>query len=159
MVAEWQALEQEMLRVRSTVPPEQRAAYFQLVEHPIAALANLYELYYAVAWNRRLAAAGDARANVFADRAEAAFRRDQEITNAYHAVNGGKWDGHDGADAYRLHRLAAARATGDARRCSEMKTRGDAEADRLCGRDWIERGRCRSPSKRLTTPGPLMAKG
>jgi hypothetical protein len=93
MVAEWQALEQEMMRVRSTLPPEQRAAYFQLVEHPISALTNLYEMYYAVAWNRRLAAVGDARANVFADRAEAAFRRDQEITNAYHAVNDGKWDG------------------------------------------------------------------
>ena len=93
LVAQWQTLEQEMLRVRSTLPPEQRAAYFQLVEHPIAALTNLYELYYAVAWNRRLAAAGDSRANVFADRAEAAFRRDQEITNAYHALNGGKWDG------------------------------------------------------------------
>jgi hypothetical protein len=93
MIAEWQALEQEMQRVRSTLRPEQRAAYFQLVEHPISALTNLYEMYYAVAWNRRLAAAGDARANVFADRAEAAFRRDQEITNAYHAVNDGKWDG------------------------------------------------------------------
>lgn len=93
MVAEWQALVQEMLRVKSALRPEQRAAYFQLIEHPIAAFANLYELYYAVAWNRRLAAAGDSRANAFADRAEAAFRRDQEITNAYHALNGGKWAG------------------------------------------------------------------
>lgn len=93
IVAEWQALERDMLHVKASVPPEQRAAYFQLVEHPIAALANLYRLYHAVAWNRRLAAADDARANVFADRAEAAFRRDQEITNAYHALNGGRWAG------------------------------------------------------------------
>jgi hypothetical protein len=93
IVAEWKALEQEMLRVRSAMQPEQRDAYFQLVEHPITALANLYELYYAVAWNRRLARAGDARANVFADRAEAAFRRDQEIAKAYHLLNNGKWDG------------------------------------------------------------------
>jgi hypothetical protein len=64
-----------------------------LIEHPIDALTNLYELYYAVAWNRRLAAAGDARANAFADRAEVAFRRDQEMTDAYHALNGGKWAG------------------------------------------------------------------
>lgn len=82
-----------MLRVRWALRPEQRDAYFQLVEHPIIALANLYELYYAVAWNRRLAHAGDARANVFADRAEAAFRRDQEIADRYHALNGGKWAG------------------------------------------------------------------
>jgi len=93
MVAEWQALQREMFRVKSALRAEQRAAYLQLIEHPIDALTNLYELYYAVAWNRRLAAAGDARANAFADRAEVAFRRDQEMTNAYHALNGGKWAG------------------------------------------------------------------
>ncbi len=93
LVAEWQALERAMVRVRSAVPQEQRAAYFQLVEHPITALANLYELYYAVAWNRRLADEEDSRANSFAERAETAFRRDTEIANAYHQLNGGKWDG------------------------------------------------------------------
>jgi hypothetical protein len=82
-----------MLRVRSALQPEQRDAYFQLVGHPIIAFANLYQLYYAVAWNRRLARARDSRANVFADRAEAAFRRDQEIADQYHALSDGKWAG------------------------------------------------------------------
>ncbi len=92
-VAEWQMLEQKMLEVKTTLPPQERDAYFQLVEHPILALSNLYQLYYAVAWNRRLAAANDPRANLFADRAQTAFRHDQEITDAYHALNGGKWNG------------------------------------------------------------------
>ena len=92
-VAEWQMLEQKMLKVKAKLPPAERDAYFQLVEHPILALSNLYQLYYAVAWNRRLAAANDPRANLFADRAQAAFRHDQEITDAYHALNGGKWNG------------------------------------------------------------------
>jgi hypothetical protein len=92
-VAEWQTLEQQMLTVKATLPSQQRDAYFQLVEHPILALSNLYQLYYAVAWNRRLAAVNDPRANLFADRAQAAFRRDQEISDAYHALNGGKWNG------------------------------------------------------------------
>lgn len=92
-VAEWQALEHKMLQVKATLPPDQQAAYLQLVEHPIAAVSNLYQLYYAVAWNRRLAAEGDARANVFADQALAKFRRDQELTDTYHRANGGKWDG------------------------------------------------------------------
>jgi hypothetical protein len=92
-VAEWQTLEQQMLKVQATLPSQQRDAYFQLVEHPILALSNLYQLYYAVAWNRRLAAVNDARANLFADRAQVAFRRDQEISDAYHALNGGKWNG------------------------------------------------------------------
>jgi glycosyl hydrolase family 115 (putative glucuronidase)/glycosyl hydrolase family 115 len=93
IVADWRTLEQEMLRVRSALRPEQRDAYFQWVEHPIIAFANLYELYYAVAWNRRFAPLGDPRANVFADRAEAAFRRDQEIAEDYHLLKDGKWDG------------------------------------------------------------------
>lgn len=93
MVAEWSDLEREMLRVKAGLPEGQHAAYLQLVEHPIAAVSNLYQLYYAVALNRHLAQSGDARANFFADKAEALFRRDQELTRAYHLVNGGKWDG------------------------------------------------------------------
>lgn len=92
-VAEWDALDAAMRAVKASLPAAQHDAYFQLVEHPILALGNLYRLYYAVAWNRKLAAAGDPRANVFAERAEAAFQRDRGITEAYHALNGRKWDG------------------------------------------------------------------
>jgi hypothetical protein len=89
----WEVLEQSLERVKQDVPAGQKAAFFQLVEHPIVALANLYRLYYAVAWNRYYAPKDDPRANVYAAGAEAAFKRDQEITAAYHALNGGKWDG------------------------------------------------------------------
>jgi len=93
MVAEWDALEAQMEAVGKAIPAAQQSAYVQLVAHPIRALANLYRLYYAVAWNRRLAALDDPRANEFADRAEQAFRRDGELTAAYHALEGGRWDG------------------------------------------------------------------
>ncbi|MBM0105017.1 glycosyl hydrolase 115 family protein [Steroidobacter sp. S1-65] len=93
LVAELHDLELDMMKVKAALPKDQRAAYLQLVEHPIAALSNLYQLYYAVAWNRRLAAAGDARANAFADQALEKFHRDQALTDNYHRVNGGKWDG------------------------------------------------------------------
>lgn len=56
-------------------------------------MENLYGLYYAVAWNRKLAAANDARANVFADATEAAFGRDKVPTQAYDNLAGGKRDG------------------------------------------------------------------
>ena len=92
MVAEWQALEADMLEVKAKVPEAQRSAYLQLVEHPIAAMSNLYQLYYAVALNRQLAAYKDARANAFATLAEEKFKRDAALTAAYHQVNGGKWD-------------------------------------------------------------------
>ena len=93
MVGEWDALEAAMLKAKVRVPENGRDAFFQLVEHPIAAMANLYRLYYAVAWNRRLAEANDSRANGFADQAEKLFARDQELSDRYHAIAGGKWDG------------------------------------------------------------------
>src|SRR5690606_35238383 len=89
MVAEWDALEARMLAVRAQLRPDQRDAYFQLLEFPIAALANLYRLYYAAAWNKLLAARNDPRANVFADRVEATFARDSALTDRYHGINGG----------------------------------------------------------------------
>ena len=93
MVGEWEALERDMLKSKAALTTDQLSAYLQLVEYPIAALSNLYHLYYAVAWNRRLAAGGDPRANTFADQAIERFRRDQALAQAYQQVNGGKWDG------------------------------------------------------------------
>ncbi len=93
MVAEWDALEARMLAVRARLRADQRDAYYQLIEYPIAAMANLYRLYYGTAWNRLLAAKNDARANYFADQVETAFRRDGELVQRYHSINGGKWAG------------------------------------------------------------------
>jgi hypothetical protein len=93
LMERWAALKRDLARVKKDVPVAQQDAFFQIVEHPIVALSNLYELYYAVAWNRKLAAVDDPRANVFADQANEAFRRDEEIEAQYHALNGGKWEG------------------------------------------------------------------
>ncbi len=93
MAADWQALQQRMLSVKARLGPEWLQCYYQLVEYPIAAMTNLYWLYYAAAWNKRLAAKNDPRANYFADQVEATFRRDQELVDHYHSLNGGKWRG------------------------------------------------------------------
>lgn len=93
IVAEWDALDARMLKVRASLKPDQLDAYYQLLEFPVSAMANLYRLYYAAAWNKLLASRNDARANYFADQVEATFRRDAELTERYHRINGGKWDG------------------------------------------------------------------
>ena len=89
----WTALVLDMRKVKARVPAEQGDAFFQLVEHPISALFNLYELYFNVAFNRKLATANDVRANNHADSAENNFARDKEIADRYHALNKGKWHG------------------------------------------------------------------
>jgi len=93
IVAQWDQLQADMQAVGARLPASQASAWFELVEHPVSAFANLHQLYYAVAWNRRLAARHDPRANAFADRAEAAFAQDAALTTRYHALEGGKWQG------------------------------------------------------------------
>lgn len=92
IVEDWRALVDELEQVRPRVPQEKRDAFFQLVEFPILALSNFYEMYLATAWNRRLASSHDPRANAFLNVVEAAFARDSELTEQYHRLNGGKWD-------------------------------------------------------------------
>jgi hypothetical protein len=93
MVADWEDLEARMLATGASLRPEQHDAYYQLLEYPISAIANLYRLYYGAAWNKLLGADNDGRANYFADLVETSFRRDTELTARYHTLNGGKWDG------------------------------------------------------------------
>jgi hypothetical protein len=90
---DWHKLVADMQVEKAKLPKEAQDAYFEIVEHPILALSDLYDLYYAVAMNRMLAAKNDPNANLFADKAEAAFKRDQDLSNAYHKIAGGKWDG------------------------------------------------------------------
>jgi hypothetical protein len=92
IVADWRRLVADMELVKSQIGREQRDAFFQLIEFPILALSNLYELYYATAWNQRLASRHDARANFFLNRAVKAFERDAELADQYHSINDGKWD-------------------------------------------------------------------
>ena len=92
-VENWRTLVDDTEQVKSTLGAQHHDAYFQLVEFPILALANLYELYWATAWNRRLASSHDPRANFFLHTVERTFARDAELTARYHALNGGKWDG------------------------------------------------------------------
>jgi hypothetical protein len=93
MIEDWRALVGKVEAIKVRLRADQQEAYFQLVEYPVLAFSNLYEMYYATAWNRRLASKGDARANDFATQVEVAFKRDADLTAQYHARNGGKWAG------------------------------------------------------------------
>ena len=92
IVGEWRALVARLDTVRARVPEHAQPAFFQLVDYPILAVSNLYEMYFATAWNHRLASRFDPRGNVFLEQADRAYRRDAELTDRYHSLNGGKWD-------------------------------------------------------------------
>ena len=67
-------------------------AYYQLVLHPVQAMANLQDMYVTVAKNRLYAMQGRAATNELADRARTLFERDAQIDAFYNdTLAGGKW--------------------------------------------------------------------
>lgn len=91
---EYARLEAEALRQYLSLKPEQRDAYRQIILFPVQMMGNLYDMYYAQAMNAKLYEAGDAEANIWADRVEACFKRDAELMNYYNkTMSNGKWDG------------------------------------------------------------------
>jgi len=93
VLADWQALADEALRIGAALPARYRDAYYQLVEYPVLASANLNAMYVAQARNRRYAAQGRAaEADAQADEVARLFARDAELQRVYEQdIAGGKW--------------------------------------------------------------------
>ena len=77
------ALETRALRQYLKIHADYKDAYMELVLHPVRAMANLYDMYYAVAMNAKLSAEKDLKANYWADRVELCFKRDAELSKDY----------------------------------------------------------------------------
>ncbi len=92
VVKEYQLLRTKAAVIRQQLDTAGRNAYFQLIEHPILAMSNLYELYYYTALNHDAWQKKDSTANEYARLAEAAYRTDSLITLQYHQLNNGKWN-------------------------------------------------------------------
>lgn len=87
------ALEAKARRQYASLDDGYKDTYVQLVLHPVRAMANLYDMYYAVAMNQKLAKEKDLRANYWADQVEKCFKIDAEFTKDYNLnVSDGKWN-------------------------------------------------------------------
>lgn len=90
---DYSALALEALKLYYLIPANRRDAFDQLVIFPIQACSNLYDMYYALAMNRKLAKAGDADANQWAEKVREYFERDSVLTYHYnHVMSNGKWN-------------------------------------------------------------------
>jgi hypothetical protein len=93
VVADWNALAERARTLAARLPAERRDAFFQLVQYPVEASANLNELYATVQANRLHADQGRADTNALAARARELFARDAELARRYHQdIAGGKWN-------------------------------------------------------------------
>lgn len=92
VLTDWKRLEACARSVGARLGPAYADAFFQLVEHPILAGANLTRLYVTVARNRLHAAQGRADTNKLAEEARRLFARDAEIRRRYEVdTTSGKW--------------------------------------------------------------------
>lgn len=93
VVSNYNLLAEKAHKVYNNLDAEYKDAYYQLVLFPILACANLNELYYTVALNRKYAKQGLAEANVLADKAEALFKKDAELSEYFNTrLANGKWN-------------------------------------------------------------------
>ena len=82
----------DAMRLYNLIPNSYKDAFDQLVLFPVNASSNLYELYYAVAKNRKLAAENNSEANHWAHVAKQCFDRDSVLTVHYNQqIADGKW--------------------------------------------------------------------
>ncbi|UFH32281.1 glycosyl hydrolase 115 family protein [Chryseobacterium sp. C-71] len=86
-------LETRALRQFLTLDKAYKDTYKQIVLHPVRAMANMYDMYYSVAMNHKLAEEKDMKANYWADYADECFARDAKYTKDYNLnISGGKWN-------------------------------------------------------------------
>ncbi|MBX3739223.1 MAG: glycosyl hydrolase 115 family protein [Candidatus Didemnitutus sp.] len=91
VLAEWRMLEQSAQQVEKALPTEARAAFRQLVLHPIEACRIVNELYLTVGRNRLYAVQGRASTNLLDRQARELFAADAALTARWDAMLDGKW--------------------------------------------------------------------
>jgi hypothetical protein len=92
VVADFNELAAQARRIGELLPHDCRDAYFQLVQFPIEACANVNELYVTAARNRLYAEQGRVATNELADRVTELFLRDAKLVRIYNDdLADGKW--------------------------------------------------------------------
>lgn len=93
VVQGYNALVEKAKRIKEDLPVRYHDAYFQLVEHPVIACANLNEMYFTVARNHLYAKQGRVLANDLAVKVKALFEKDAQISEKYNKeIADGKWN-------------------------------------------------------------------
>jgi Glycosyl hydrolase family 115/Gylcosyl hydrolase family 115 C-terminal domain len=91
--AEWKTLADGVDKLAGELPKDERASYFELIQYPVDACANLTEMYIEAARNAADARLGNPQANVEADKVRALFQKDAALSDEYnHKLLDGKWD-------------------------------------------------------------------
>jgi len=90
---EWSSLAASVDKLATELPEDQRASFFELVQYPVDACANLTEMYIAAGRNALYARQGRASANKYADETRTLFAKGAALTDEYnHKILNGRWN-------------------------------------------------------------------
>ena len=90
---EWSSLAASVDKLAAELPEDERASFFELVQYPVDACANLTEMYIAAGRNALYARQGRASANLYADEVRRLFAKDAALSDEYnHKLLNGRWD-------------------------------------------------------------------
>ncbi len=92
IVKEYNSLVNRTQKVKEQLPVEAHDAFYQLVQYPVEACANLNEMYVAAGKNRLYGLQNRASTNLYADKTKELFFKDAEFTAHYHMLANGKWN-------------------------------------------------------------------
>ncbi|SDM48644.1 Glycosyl hydrolase family 115 [Catalinimonas alkaloidigena] len=92
VVEEYKELLARAQRIAQQLPAEAQDAFYQLVTYPVAACANLNEMYVAAGKNRLYRMQNRASTNFYADKVKELFFKDAELTRQHNTFASGKWN-------------------------------------------------------------------
>jgi hypothetical protein len=93
VVDDYNKLAEKAEKIYKGLAAEYKDAYYQLVLYPVAACANLNELYLALGKNHLYEKQGRAATGDMANKVKELYKKDAEISNHYNKVMaGGKWN-------------------------------------------------------------------
>src|SRR5690606_9086324 len=93
VLKEFDELVKITMAVGENIPESHQDAYYQLLQFPVVASANLNKLYIAAAKNKYYAAQGRTIANDYAELVKTYFEKDSLLTEYYHTeLADGKWN-------------------------------------------------------------------
>jgi hypothetical protein len=89
---EWISLSKDAEKISKLLPENEKASFFELVQYPVEACANLGLMYIAAGRNRMYARQGRASTNFWAQRTEDYFKLDGGLSLKYNTLLNGKWN-------------------------------------------------------------------
>ncbi|HEV2575729.1 MAG TPA: glycosyl hydrolase 115 family protein [Acidobacteriaceae bacterium] len=90
---EWDGLARRVDKLATELPENERASYFELIQYPVDACANLTEMYITAGRNALDARLGNPKANDEASDVQRMFAKDATLSEEYnHSLMNGKWD-------------------------------------------------------------------